>query len=580
LKLIERIKATRFWSRLGLANTIGLAIFIVSLSFSATLSLAFDVVRLQNYSIAWIGINAISIALVLVVGVPIMLYKRKTNPHGKPQPIFNIVFMGLAFAIKNTLMISVASVFGITDDGSPFVRFVGGIFLGLGVLIIFTNIVGSRIQRETALAKLRDTEYQLKSFREEAFAELEDESKIAVARTINALSPQLETLNQSAKLSQDNLQVIETMQAFIQNELKPFGSSLPTEIRMFSSTSNTPKNHRTKDPDIRINPSGLIRVWITMLPLPFLYYMVTSFAIPTAKPDYMFIALLIFMGALTTLKYLARWLPDLTVGQAFLATTAISLVASMPSYFLVSQIPNPAGIPELLPVYLIIPAWSVISSSQAYILDRRQSRVEELLTETVQELLRENKLYEQKVWLAKHGWYLLLHGVVQPALTAAAMRISDPQGSSSEVKSRVLADLQRALAALSEPVPAPQNLEFNISEIESVWHGLCEVDVQVSDQVIELAESNPILNQVVNEVLKEVVSNAVRHGNASRVDINLMLAGSNDVSIVAINDGSEPESNRPESVGSRMLEALCLERNLSWRPSSKSTMFKALIPFK
>jgi signal transduction histidine kinase len=580
LKLIERIKATRFWSRLGQANTIGLAIFIVSLSFSATLSLAFDVVRLQNYSIAWIGINAISIAWVLVVGVPIMFYKRKTNPHGKPQPIFNIAFMGLAFACKNTLMISVASVFGITDDGSPVVRFVGGIFLGWGVLIIFTNIVGARIQRETALAKLRDTEYQLKSFREEAFAELEDESKMAVDRTINALSPQLETLNQSAKLSQDNLQVIETMQAFIQTELKPFGSSLPTELRIFSSTSNIPKNQRTNDPDVRISPSGLIRVWITMLPLPFLYYLVTSFAIPTAKPDYMFIALLVFMGALTTLKYLARGLPDLKVGQAFFATTAISLVASMPSYFLVSQIPNPSGIPELLPVYLIIPGWSVIASSQAYILDQRQSRVEELLTGSVQELMRENKLYEQKVWLAKHGWYLLLHGVVQPALTAAAMRISDSQGSSLEVKSRVLADLQRALSALGEPLPEAQNLAFNISEIESVWHGLCEVDVVVSDQVAELAEDNPILNQVINEVLKEVVSNAVRHGNASQVDINLMLAGSNDLSIVAINDGSEPESNRPESVGSRMLEALCLERNLSWSPASKSTMFKALIPFK
>lgn len=580
MKLIERIKATRFWSRLGQANTIGLAIFIVSLSFSATLSLAFDVVRLQNYSIAWIGINAISIAWVLVVGVPIMFYKRKTNPHGKPQPIFNIAFMGLAFACKNTLMISVASVFGITDDGSPVVRFVGGIFLGWGVLIIFTNIVGARIQRETALAKLRDTEYQLKSFREEAFAELEDESKMAVDRTINALSPQLETLNQSAKLSQDNLQVIETMQAFIQTELKPFGSSLPTELRIFSSTSNIPKNQRTNDPDVRISPSGLIRVWITMLPLPFLYYLVTSFAIPTAKPDYMFIALLVFMGALTTLKYLARGLPDLKVGQAFFATTAISLVASMPSYFLVSQIPNPSGIPELLPVYLIIPGWSVIASSQAYILDQRQSRVEELLTGSVQELMRENKLYEQKVWLAKHGWYLLLHGVVQPALTAAAMRISDSQGSSLEVKSRVLADLQRALSALGEPLPEAQNLAFNISEIESVWHGLCEVDVVVSDQVAELAEDNPILNQVINEVLKEVVSNAVRHGNASQVDINLMLAGSNDLSIVAINDGSEPESNRPESVGSRMLEALCLERNLSWSPASKSTMFKALIPFK
>lgn len=576
----NQIKASRFWARLGQANTIGLAIFIVSLTFSALLSLAFDVVRLQNYTIAWVAINAISIVWVLVIAVPIMHLKRNYNPLGKPQPIFNIVFMALCFAFKNTLMISVASIFGVTDDGSPFIRFVGGIFLGISILIIFTNIVGSRIQRESAQAKLRDTEYQLKVFREEAFAELEEESNVAVARTISALAPQLEKLNQSAKLSRDNLQVIEKMSTFIQNELKPFGSSLPTEVRKFSSTTIIETNQYTQDSDVAINPSRLIRVWITMLPLPFLYYLVTSFAIPTAKPDYMFIALLVFLLSLTALKYLARWLPDLGVSQSFIATTAIALIASLPSYFLVSQIPNPAGIPELLPVYLIIPGWSVISASQAYILDRRHSRIEELLTESVQELLRENKLYEQKVWLAKHGWYLLLHGVVQPALTAAAMRISDPQGNNPQIKSRVLADLQRALDALSEPLPARGNLEFNISEIESVWHGLCDVDVQISQEVIELAAKNVILNDVINEVLKEVVSNAVRHGNASRVDVNLILAGSNDVSVVAINDGKKPKQNRSESVGSRMLEALCLERHLSWNPANQKTLFKALIPFK
>jgi len=580
LQPFNNIKSSRFWSRLGQPNAIGLSIFVVSLSFSAVLSFAFDVVRLQSFTIAWVAINAISIVWVMVVATPILLIKRKNNRSGKPQPIFNIIFIALCFAFKNTLMISVASAFEIADDGDPFVRFIGGILLGCGVLIIHTNIIGSRIQREATLDNLRDSEYQLRLIREEAFADLEEESTLAVARTVSALAPQLEMLDQSSDLSKDNLKVIERMSSFIQNELRPFGSSLPNEIRMFSSSAKLEKNQLSLDPDVKISPSRLIRVWITMLPLPFLYYLVTSFAIPTAKPDYMFIALLVFMLVLTALKYLALGLPDLKVGQAFVATTSIALLASFPSYFLVSQIPNPAGIPELLPVYLIIPAWSILAASQAYILDQQQSRVEDLLTSSVQELQRENKLYEQKVWLAKHGWYLLLHGVVQPALTAAAMRISDPQGSNPEVKSRVLADLQRALDALGQPLPAAQQLEFNISEIQSVWHGLCEVDVQVSEQVFEVAANNQIVNQVINEVLKEVVSNAVRHGNASRVDINLMLAGSNDVSIVAINDGTKPESNRPESVGSRMLEALCMERNLSWDPASKATMFKALIPFK
>lgn len=86
--------------------------------------------------------------------------------------------------------------------------------------------------------------------------------------------------------------------------------------------------------------------------------------------------------------------------------------------------------------------------------------------------------------------------------------------------------------------------------------------------------------QIVNEVMKEIVSNAVRHGNASNIGIKLSLDGLGNIVVLSTNDGTRPLAVIPESVGSRMLEAFCLERSLTWNNDTKQTEFKALIPIK
>lgn len=71
--------------------------------------------------------------------------------------------MGIGFAFKNLLMIYVAPVFGIIDRADPASRFLGGLILGVSILTIFTNVVGSRLQRESSLAQLRLSEKSTKS---------------------------------------------------------------------------------------------------------------------------------------------------------------------------------------------------------------------------------------------------------------------------------------------------------------------------------------------------------------------------------------------------------------------------------
>ena len=574
------ITSTRFWRRLGQHNAIGFPLLLVAIVFIALLSFAFDAVRLKNLTWLWIPANALSIALVLVVAVPALVIKRRMNTRGEPQPIFNILFASLFFALKNLSMLYVAPAFGIADEGVPLVRFFGGTILGTAVLILYTNIVGSRMERDSSMARLRATEDKLRAFRYVAFDQLEEENQIASIKATNALAPQLEELQKVVKQSEDIVSLAAKMTHFIRNELRPFGANLSNDaIRLTSAEQLEPIAH-LDEPEATINLSRSIRVGISLLPVPFLYYLLGAFAVPLATGIDWLVASLIFAGTLSALKTATKGMRNLKLSHAFVATTLVAMISGLPGFYLISQIPNIGGVAELLPVFYILPGFSVIASTQAYILDQKLSRIEYQLNYVVDELARENKLYEQKAWLARHGWYLMLHGVVQPAITTAAIRASNSPTITEDVKSEIIADLQRALDSLTEINPSSENLEFNISEIKSVWHGICDIDVQVSPEVFDRAAKDPIVNQVINEILKEVVSNAVRHGNASEVDIQISLYGSEDIQVFAVNDGSRPIKDRVESVGSRMLEALCLERSLLWNSTTKKTEFKALIPIK
>jgi hypothetical protein len=288
----------------------------------------------------------------------------------------------------------------------------------------------------------------------------------------------------------------------------------------------------------------------------------------------------VFAGSLLVFKLISLKLPNLSVINAFMATTIIAFVAGLPAFFWLYQIPNESGVPELLPSFIVMQGWSVIAASQAHILDLGQSRVENQLNEAIGQLARENKLYEQKAWLARHGWYLLLHGVVQPALTTASIRASSSEEITPQVKDQILSHLQRAMYALKDSRSEQQPVDVSINEIKSVWNGICDIDVFLSPLANQVLKSDVVASNILNEILKEVVSNAVRHGNATNILGEISLLDSTTISILISNDGLKPSKAKIESVGSKMLDAVCLERTLEWNDDQQKTEFKAVVPIK
>jgi signal transduction histidine kinase len=563
---------------LGQPNIIGHNLLFVSVIAVAVLSFAFDAVRLQNYSLMWIPLNISSAAIVLVIAIPALLFKRSINPSGRNQPIFNLLFAGFCMATKNYLILVGAPFFGIEDSGVPLFRFFGGFIIGIGILVLYANVVGTRIARVNSLRELQNIENELRQFREAAFEELEDENKIAARNASLSLTPQLEALMELVKNSKNLVESADRLSKFLAQEVKPFSARLSLEATKLSSSRDSAAVPKVFEEEIRIEPSRAIRVWLAFLPIPFSFFLLSTFALPNLTPLDAAVAGIVFGICLALCKVALLRAPALSISWAFTTITLVAFISAVPSFLLIAGVPSDGNEPELLPAFLIIPAWSVLASSMAYILDLWQSEAEGKLTVRIQELARENKLYEQKAWLARHGWYLVLHGVVQPALTTASIRATSSTELTPEVAKQIESDLQRALDALKQNTPAKLELAHEIHSIQELWKGICEVDVQVSSQVFDEIENRETTCQVLNEVIKEVVSNAVRHGQASSAVINIDLDSVGDVKIVAANNGLRPLGNVIESLGSRMLDAVCVDRSLLWNEDSKLTEFKATIP--
>ena len=568
----------KFWNRLGHPNAMGGPLLVLALIFIAVLSFAFDAVRLGDYSWSWIPVNVVGVCLGLVVVIPAQVIQRRRNPQQDRQPWFNISFSSLFFGIKNLSTLYVAPIFGIADVGEPAYRFIGGLIIGFSVLALYTNFVGNRLERESALVRLQETEQELISFREAAFGKLEEENKEAALNAYKALSPQLNDLREAVKESKDILTLASKLSEFIKSELRPFSRNLSMEAIKLSKSADSSSNS-IAEPEITVNLSNSIRIWNTVVPVPLVLFVLTSFVIPRLTASEIVIASLIFTATLALIKLATAWIKPMSVLSAFVATTALAYLSAVPVYMYLYSIPNPNGIPELLPAFLIIPAWSFIAASLAHILDLKQAKIEEMLSSVIKELSRENKLYEQKAWLASHSWYLLLHGVVQPALTSASIRVSRAERLDSATKMQVMQDLQRAIDALSQNRATGQTLSTSISEIQSVWEGVSEVKVDIAPEVQELALKNQLVNTVLNEILKEVVSNAIRHGNALSVVANVLLLENTNLMILITNDGLKPTREKIESVGSKMLDAFCIERTLNWNQVTQRTEFKAVVPF-
>ena len=217
-------------------------------------------------------------------------------------------------------------------------------------------------------------------------------------------------------------------------------------------------------------------------------------------------------------------------------------------------------------------AWSVL-------LDFARADAEAELRKRIEKIARENKIFEQKLWISRNTWATLLHGSVQSALTAALIR-TQAGTLNHDSLTLIETDLERATTALNS---TPRNAlisDWSLNDLKQTWAGICEIEFSIEHRhdLLVLLESSEILPIVLNEVFKELVSNAIRHGGATQVAFKILQSEDRDLQLICTNNGSELGTGVVPNLGTKLFEQLLLNPVLTWDASTQKVTFTATIP--
>ena len=271
-------------------------------------------------------------------------------------------------------------------------------------------------------------------------------------------------------------------------------------------------------------------------------------------------------------------LPARRVGfaPALLMVSLISLVAYLPLgiFLYFDSLTSPLlGVTIFTAAAVLI--FTSIASTAWFALQRnREEKAAEILRIN-SEIRHELDLLDQAVWVAQRKWSYIIHGTVQGALTVASSRLEMAVRPDEKLKVAVRADIERAKAVLLKPPSFDRPLKELFEEIANTWEGVCDFEYQLSPSAEAALEKSKTSTTCLVEIVKELISNANRHGGASKFWLNAYLDSNGDLSVVAGDNGKLIPANAAGGLGYEMISQLT--RNLKLGNSS-SSHFSATLP--
>jgi signal transduction histidine kinase len=95
----------------------------------------------------------------------------------------------------------------------------------------------------------------------------------------------------------------------------------------------------------------------------------------------------------------------------------------------------------------------------------------------------------------------------------------------------VLQNLQDRLAKILDDTKGTSDIRPVLAEIAETWHGLCTIDLAMSDEVETTLKQDATCVETVLEIAREACSNAIRHGSAENIHLTLELAAADLVKL-------------------------------------------------
>jgi len=432
----------------------------------------------------------------------------------------------------------------------------------------YTNNLG-------AVAELREETAQLQS----ALAQLELEAKAQSVQQVADVSNEIVRELERIELYPAGAQERE-IQRVINERVRPLSHQFAQEVSSWQPSVALPLEARQKTNWRELNLTAkLPSMWLAFA------YSLTTF--PGALEAFgLQTALLVSFASAATLVpavYIAFWLarrviPKLATPWRELVFTLIMLAAAAVGVAgnTIALIGTERPFAYLLAGLTTFPIYTwVLAVAGALWVD--VATKEQALIEVSSQLRWAIARINLLAWYNRGIVSRLLHGPIQNSLHATAIRLknADPE----VVVDNVIRELRQRIAETSPTTlvgnPEDADLGESLAEATRLWRDIAEVKIAVNPDALSALELDRPAAEIVLDLCNEACSNAVRHGKAQIVEIQIAVSGSL-LELTVLDDGSGAAATAGKGLGTRFLDSC----SVSWQIGQRDgkNLLQVLLP--
>ena len=549
------------FARLGEPAALSQPVALLYLPFGAVGPLVIDSQRLGGDLADWLAIAVASqVALMAVFALAHRVVFRPGRDRSRP--LATIVAIWVAVTVRALVLGFLTLRLGLADTLELPYRVGSALLVQAGFIAVLAMLV-SAFERHRSMAGALETQrVQLAAVNESLLARIDETESVVVSqvrRLIDPLIRQIDGLVSRIDVEprEDSASVRDAIRGLVDDELRPLSHRLATaeSAAPTEGWAEAVRPVAVPLPERKAIRELLNPAWTAVLVSLLAASQVLrdprggeTVVFPVVTGVLMW-AVLRGLGILTT-----RWAPRLWLGVilASLMTALGALVTITVQRALHLPVPRFVGLGAVVMGALL----GALMAGYMAVTDRREA-TEEQLRASIDELTVASSALRQRAFLARRQLSLVIHGSVQSALHAAALRLAAHPEPTPQLIESIHQDIVRALAKLDDPLTATQLVVDTLGELTDLWRDTCKVGWTMSHRTVRsLAESTTCAVGVA-EIAREAVSNAVRHGRATHVAIAIVAEGGNVV-VTIEDDGSGLDPSRVAGLGSRMFDELCV----------------------
>jgi signal transduction histidine kinase len=515
----------------------------------------------------WLLLAVIAWAAPVLTLILIRITLLPNKPRSS-KPTLTLVAFFFAGFVRAVAFSAAERALGVSDLETPFLRLSGGT-LTIGIIFgLIAILVSSRFEYRDEVRRLEADRARLQELETGISAEVARERAEVLAVAKNSLTPVIDRLKESISEIHDPRTasaVAKQMRDTVDAVVRPL--SVQISERPIRDRDRARSNAWTRHPRVRLEQ----RLGLGYFFLPFTFSLfvvsmtgtsvvfVAGLAEGIRTLQVMFISLMAMLWIFRVVTLRIRLAP--AIGG--LIYTLLHVVSAWSITELVQAIGT--SIPrDLLNGWIILVAGLAILGYRYQLVDNERRLIVASLSEVNQqlEILMSSLRQQSKVDARRVA--NILHGPVQTALYASAMRIGQADDLAPQTINRVLADLDSAMSRLIDGEHDAPELGTFIDELRTVWGPKVTIEYRPHEIATAALEANPVAQRCTMEVVREGVNNAIKHGGASHIVIEVFKVENMLFDITVSNNAPLRQENTNPGFGSSVLDDLTHDWHLTW----------------